>query len=502
MKRFVLILLAALLCLPALPALAEDTPYRITMIANFGSTSNTEESEADRIFFENLGDRFDMEIEIQIPPAPTYNESVQVMFASGDYPDVVQFDENTDKVFVDAVRGGLILPLNDYLESCPNLIQYSYDVSWDAMKVLGDDGIYGVPRTSIARADGYGFRRDWLEKLGIDVKDGEYITLEQLEEIARVFTFGDPDGDGRDNTYGISVQNTDGNLTPQFPWTFGLNGWQEYDGEYMNLVYSRDHDNYKRALQWTHDRWEEGVIDPDWPTLATGDAYNERFRIGITGMKIFFPGHLTDFIKVTQAIDPDFDLVFVPGIVESEESGSYFGGAYTNGFWGLWSVTAAAEQPERIMAMFDYLLSDEGWTTTMYGPEGVTWTTDENGDKVALDAYATYHWGKATLRRNNDPAFFVSLAEDSASRERIERLIGLCIDQCRFPLDGGFRPSVCDDPIYIDYQKYMAAEVTKIIMGERPVDDWDEILDGWYAAGGEQYVAEMQAFIAAKQKKE
>lgn len=42
----------------------------------------------------------------------------------------------------------------------------------------------------------------------------------------------------------------------------------------------------------------------------------------------------------------------------------------------------------------------------------------------------------------------------------------------------------------------MDTEITKIIVGERPVDDWDEILEGWYEAGGEQYVAEMQAFIA------
>jgi len=37
----------------------------------------------------------------------------------------------------------------------------------------------------------------------------------------------------------------------------------------------------------------------------------------------------------------------------------------------------------------------------------------------------------------------------------------------------------------------------KIIVGEEPVEHWDEVLDGWYKAGGEEYVADMQAYIAS-----
>ena len=47
----------------------------------------------------------------------------------------------------------------------------------------------------------------------------------------------------------------------------------------------------------------------------------------------------------------------------------------------------------------------------------------------------------------------------------------------------------------------MNTQISKIIIGERPVDDWDEILDGWYNAGGDSYVADMQAYITANQAK-
>ena len=54
---------------------------------------------------------------------------------------------------------------------------------------------------------------------------------------------------------------------------------------------------------------------------------------------------------------------------------------------------------------------------------------------------------------------------------------------------------------FIDYQTNMAVQISKIITGERPVDDWDEILEGWYAAGGDSYVAEMRAYITENQNK-
>ena len=109
--------------------------------------------------------------------------------------------------------------------------------------------------------------------------------------------------------------------------------------------------------------------------------------------------------------------------------------------------------------------------------------------------------GGSFVRRNNDAGFFVSLSLSPEDRELTFKRIQLCIDQCTFPLDGGYRPPICDDPTFIDYQKYLDVEVAKIITGEREIDDWDELLDGWYEAGGETYIAQMREFITASQGK-
>lgn len=471
---------------------AGDELYEFTMMGNLGA----EMKEPDQIFFENLGNRLNLKINVEIPPSTSYNERLQMMLASTEYPELVLFPNSTDAMFVDAVRNEVFLPLNDYLTSTPNLMQYSYEVSWESLKVLGDDQIFAVPRTSIARADGYLIRADWLQKLGIELTEGQPITIAKLEEIATAFTFDDPDGNGVNDTYGVGTNcSAEGNLAVQYGWAFGLIGWQEYDGVYMDLTYSKDHDNFKRALEFTNALWEKGVIDPDWPTVQR-DVSNERFRKGITGIYGEFAGWLTQNEQKGQEMNPNFKLSYITGVIENEGDEAK-GGSFSTGFWGNWSITNTTEKPERIMAMLDYMLSDDCWDEVMYGPKGVTWNME--GDvAVATEKYKDYGMGKAILRRNNAPAFFVSLAQSPEDRARIEGLIDVCIKQAVFSKDEGFRPPISDDPTFIDYRKQMDVQISKIIVGDLPVSEWDAILDGWYAAGGEEYIKQMQDHINDK----
>ena len=471
---------------------ADNTLYEFTLMGNLGA----EIKEPDQIFFDNLGQRLNLKINIELPPATSYTERLQMMLASTEYPELVLFPNHTDVMFVDAVKNGVFLPLNDYLENTPNLVQYSYDISFESLKILKDGVIYAIPRTSIARADGQLIRKDWLDNLGIELQEGKAITLAKLEEIATAFTFDDPDGNGANDTYGIGTNSTaDGNLEVLFPWAFGLIGWQEYDGEYMDLRYSKTHDNFKQALAFTNKLWKAGVIDPDWPTVKR-EVSSERFKKGITGIYGEFAGWLTSTETAGKELNPDFKLGYITAII-AEEGDAAQGGSFSTGFWGNWSITKNTEKPERVMAMLDYLLSDDYWDEVMYGPKGVTWT-EENGVAMATDKYKDYGLGKALLRRNNAPAFFVSLAQPAEARARIEGLIDVCIKQAVFSKDEGFRPSVADDPKYIDYVKQMNINISKIIVGDLPVDQWDTILAGWYAAGGEQYVKEVQDNIKAK----
>lgn len=480
------------------PQTVEDKElYEFTMMGNL----TAEMTDNDRAYIKGLEDTLNLKINVELPPSTSYTESLQMMLVSGEYPELVLFPSATDTVYVDAVRNGVFLPLDSYLETAENLKAYTYEVSWDGLKVLSDSGdnqIYGVPRTSITRADGFFIRQDWIDNLGLAFDETKPLTLVQLEEFAEAFTKNDPDGNGVNDTYGISAaSDADGNITPLFPWTFGLIGWSEYDGEYMDLKYSKTHDNYKRALEWNNKMWEAGYIDPDWPTVKR-DIQIERFQKGITGIHNEFAGWMTDNEKKGRELNEGFSISYITGIVENEGD-RVEGGSFSTGFWGLWSIASTAEKPQRIVGMLDYMLSDDYWDNTKYGMEGYAWN-EENGVKVATENYSTTAMGRAILRRNNDPQFFVALNQSAEERGRVESLIQTCIDQYIFTLDRGYRPAISDDPVFIDYQKNMNVQISKIIVGELPVSEWDAILDGWYKAGGETYIKQMQDNIAKYEK--
>lgn len=489
MKRMVSLLLALVLalCIGAVPVSAEEAPYVFEMMYSFAGTVD----ENAQRYLKHISEALNVEIELVLPATTAYEESLQLMIASGEYVDLALIPNQNAPVFLDAVRAGIFLPLNSLLEEYgQDILEYSYDISWETLKVLKDENIYGVPRTSIARADGFAFRKDWCDTLGIAFNDGDYLTVDQLYDMLYAFTYNDPDQNGVQDTYGMRVF---GNMAAQYQWTFGLNGWQEYDGVYMDKAYDPEADNMIQALEFTSKLWQDGLIDPDWPTLDQSMA-EERFSAGITGLSAFFPGNMTRVIEVGRQVNPNYELYYTPGIKLTEDS-TFSGGSFTTGLWGAWAISASAEQPEKIMSVLNWMIG-EGWDETQYGAQGYAWDYVD-GKPVPTENFEFGWFGRNLVRRNNDAGFFVSLGLDQEEREHTAYLIQLSIDQLKFPLDGGYRPGITEDPTFIDYQKYMNTEIAKIITGEKAPEYYYELLDGWYKAGGDQYVAEMQAFIAA-----
>ena len=470
-------------------AVEEKELYEFTIFSSWGQVDI---SEADSAFWKGLEDALNLKINFEIPPSGNYEERKQIMLASLDFPELVLFSSADDKAYIDSVRNGLVLPLNDYLENAPNIVDYSYQVSFDSLKTMKDENIYGVPRTSVARADGFVMRKDWLDKLGIDVADGSTISLDKLTEILTAFAKQDPDGNGIDDTYGMMVATDgNGNMDIQFGWAFGLIGWQKYGDTYIDLKYSQDHDNYKEALAYTAMMWQQGLVDPDWPTLSW-EVAGERMNSGVYGMKGDFAGWLLQSELQMQEFNPDAKLIYVTGI--ENEDGLVVGGAFSTGFWGQWSIMNSADEPERIIEMLDYSLSDAYWETVKYGPEDVTWT-NVDGVKTPTDEYPNYNWGRNYLRRNNDPEFFITLNMSDENRTRLSSLLGKCIGQAVFSKDQGFRPQTADNQTYIDASTELQKSISRIIVGDLTVDDWDAELQKWYDAGGATYIQEMNEYI-------
>src|SRR3546814_15148449 len=105
-------------------------------------------------------------------------------------------------------------------------------------------------------------RKDWLANLGLQMPE----TTEDLYDVARAFSEGDPDGNGQDDTYGLIIPKWPGTIGTNSPydvietWHGAGNRWAERDGA---LVPSFTTDEWLEAVDYERQLAEEGLINPD-----------------------------------------------------------------------------------------------------------------------------------------------------------------------------------------------------------------------------------------------
>lgn len=473
----------------------QSTPKGPIPVKIFANWNPAEPSISDKAWMEAVEKATNTKISYEVPPSSNYTERLNIMIAGGDYADVILFGGPADKSFVDSVNNGIITPITKYVEKSPNLKKYSYDMSWDALKIKGDSEIYGIPRTTIQRADGFLVRADWLDAIGFKIPSDNLITIDQFAEIMTKFTRNDPDKNGKADTYGwTAATGGDGSISPILPYAFGNRGWQKTNGEkyeYMDPQYSREKDTYKKALDFTAKLVKEGVIDPNFASIKS-DAAEARFKQGVNGAMGAFAGWITRYQTDASKINPNARLTYINGLKDVD--GKFQVASYGTGIWGCWAVTKAAKDPEAVVRIFDWLLSDEGWSVTKYGVEGVTYKK-EGDKKVALPEFDNFLWGSNSVRRNDDAEFFVKINMQEEYREPVKRWIDIAIKGNITSMDYDYRPAAADKPELIDYNKQLAQVRAEIILGAAPSSEWDKALDGWYKAGGEEYVKQMNDFI-------
>lgn len=458
-----------------------------------------------------LEEKLNLEIEWVMPAGSAYNDNLQLTLINEDKPDVICFPTEwlTQTAFTEACETGMFYDIADMIEDYPNLMAHTNQVSWDALDVFNDGGVWGIPRSTVCRADGFMIREDWLKNLNIDYKEGEFLSLDDFYDMMYAFTYNDPDGNNVDDTYGLMLySNSDGSLNNTLSRIFHIGGgdaWYEMeDGTVTNLKYSKDHDYYKQCLEFLNKCWEAGVVEPDAFAIDLAAAKERAKQYGIWPE---YPGTM----DVTVTDDSPETYVYCPGIiVENDPIGGYTYGDHNTGIWYYYAISSTCEHPEKFLELADYVLSDEQWVNLnaknlidvgfVFDAEGnydfsleakIKEQDEKNGTNFKNTKLISMF-----LRRSDGSEFFVNKSLPIDQQKRISSLIDMTFDLYWPTVDRGYKPEIATDPVFIEYKNYMIQEEAKIITGDKPVEYWDELLEGFYEAGYDKYVEDMTAYIA------
>lgn len=277
------------------------------------------------------------------------------------------------------------VPREMLYEHAPNYMEHVYDLLGEELAdqyVQFGGKYYGLAFGQTDKPYIHAARKDWMDKLGIsDVPE----TLEELEALLTAFTEEDPDGNGSDDTFGISDYWGVG-LGSVFA-AFGIqpDTWDVWDG---TVVYTPTTDEYKQALAVLADWYEKGLIHPESPTMDRNQMF-QLWNEGKLGVQYNNPwwvapnvdGNVTD--QLTDA-DPNAEVVIFPAVTGPD--GTTAGGfawhpsqrAYT--YFKAFGVDTPDEKVVKVLEIWDAFASDlDLYLQSAYGEEGVDWEYDENG---------------------------------------------------------------------------------------------------------------------------
>jgi putative aldouronate transport system substrate-binding protein len=449
-----------------------------------------------------------------------FNQKVALSIASGNIPDVMVVDR---KVFKQLIDNDLIWDLTDaYDKSISPFLKKQYDTYGDRLfkEVTVDGKLMGIPATNIGYCQNVlWIRKDWLDKLNLEVPR----TLDDVLNVAREFVEKDPGGNGPGGTIGLTAPDT---VYSGYNNRFGLDSifsvFGAYPGGWVNVdgkpVYGSIMDGMKPALQQISELYKDGTLDKEFAIRKAEDR-DALLSSGKLGMYfgVWWPtGGQTDAVKN----NPDADWIAVSAPVNDEGKLTTL---ENDPLAGIVVVSKKFAHPEAIVKTLsveydslrgngdagaaNYKLWNEhspgmGWGT-MPIPIAIDYNNsiqillnDLNKALAADDPSLLTIKGfegsfdRIKANRANPKKDINNYLEEQA---RIVGTTAAVDSNLELVPAAYFGQTPTMDTKWTNLKKLETETLVQIIMGEKPIDDFDKFVSQWKSQGGQEITDEVAA---------
>jgi putative aldouronate transport system substrate-binding protein len=436
-----------------------------------------------------LEERYNIDYEFMPVASGEYNNKLGVTLASGDIPDTLLFP-GLDQIYFNAIDNSQFIPLEKYLadtKEYPNLAKIPEDLK----KILTYKGhIYGIPRLRGVPGHTIVMRKDWLDKLGLAVPT----TYDELYTVLKAFKEKDPDGNGKDDTYGLAVGMSDAGLIGANAVSSGMralagNWVQDGNGGLIPMEFTP---KAKEAFNFYAKLYKEGIIAKDF-AIKKDQQVEDDFLLGKAG--VYGNSAYTFFTAAryekARAVNPKFELVALPPLKNADGSQGYM---KFSGYFGIFAISADAGKDEakvkKILKILDDQIGEEGATFVRWGVEGIHHKV-ENGVKTLTDLGKTE--GPSLYSLTNPPATgqWIYGSTDSEEIRRMKDTsykVALEGKPYLNEVEGLISKTMAEKGS--DLSKFVSDGIAKIVMGQAPVDSIDKLFEDWKARGGSKVMQE------------
>lgn len=492
-------------------ATKDENPYKDPMeisIAMWDIESSLAKATEDKIFQDVL-----KKFNITIKPINTtwddYGQKIQMWAASSQLPDIFATDAIGTQYYRNWVNQGVVKALPD-LSKYPNLAKY---FEAPDIKGLQENGKYFcIPRRMFPTVEWSAldrvvlYRWDLAQKAGI-TKEPE--TWDEFKALLKAVVTKDPEGK---NITGLTASTT--KMIGGFFWLYGNAAatsdgsgsdfkWIKEDGKYIPAVFSK---NALPALKNMREMFTDKLVDPDIALTKPNVAY-DKFVAGKAAALLFGGGYTTIDNTINaqrwQKVNPNVD--FVSNVKTLKPLKGPDGQRYHAVFKTYWSESYLSakvddKKTDRIMRLYDYIVSQEGKDLLTYGIKDVDYKVEGNKKvmiekKPIYEKYPAISFLKNLAVYENSDAYSMDnpTIADLKIRQDGVNYIDWVIKNSKVP-EYDIRLTYLSTPTKDKFSVLDHDDLLKIMIGQDSVDKmWQDTLNVYKSKGLDKMIDEVNA---------
>lgn len=216
----------------------------------------------DMWFYQQLEEKTGVHVDFDVVKDSDWTNRVSLMFASGRYHDMILRGSLDVEDY--GVTQQVILPLDDYLESCMPTYFERLGESDSSQLIASSDGkmyYVGFLLSQGINTNGHFFiNKTWLDKLGLEVPT----TTDELTEVLRAFKNGDPNGNGLQDEipYEATFDDINTGIYNMFS-AFGvpMNEYFVHLSDDGTVLFAPEEEGFRACAEWLHMLCQEGLLD-------------------------------------------------------------------------------------------------------------------------------------------------------------------------------------------------------------------------------------------------
>lgn len=438
-------------------------------------------------------------------------EGFSTMLASDDLPDMMNYAvAYYPGSFKEAVEDEYLINLWDYKDYCPN---YIYQATCDPEDTRTFESIFYEEDFIIAfftmwtekyEATGKVIRGDYLEKVGM--KNTDLVTWDDWFEA-------------------LSLIKTD--LDIEYPWP--LTNSIDVAGAYwtspsydtlgsvaagmLPAIYIKDGqvcfgnmtERDLAYMQKMNEFYNAGIIDPNWANYGNSFDFNDKTSNGQTAIMDLHESETGT--ANPSGIDPECDWQPLKKPLLYEGQVLHLGGEASRVSFGSTSISARCENIPLAVAWCDFSYSPLGSFYVSYGPEGVLWEYDAEGNVTSTDFAINHEMGTAwayMIYALN--AIIEHGLEDTTRKTKFdggEKILAVRDFWNTYDYDGAYEfPVGCrltdDETEYVnslatDISTFISENYAQFLDNTKPFSEWEAYVDGLFGMGMQDIIDTYQA---------